>query len=124
MTCPYIVTSNEGTSYCRLAEESVRERDQKIKNLQLEINARTNNLINNFGSALEDKDQQIQILKEALEFYADKGNWVNLVDKPSLIESTDESIVGCASGIYTVRCGGKRARETLAKLNQVKGEGE
>lgn len=30
MTCPYIITSDEGTSYCRLAEESLKRKDAEI----------------------------------------------------------------------------------------------
>jgi hypothetical protein len=31
--CPYVVTSGEGTSYCRLAESSVKARDAEVAEL-------------------------------------------------------------------------------------------
>lgn len=40
MTCPYIVTSDEGTSYCRLAEEAIKRKDLEIAELQAKLDKR------------------------------------------------------------------------------------
>ena len=37
MTCPYISTSDEGTSYCKLAEDSVNVLEEKVKKYKLAL---------------------------------------------------------------------------------------
>lgn len=37
MTCPYISTSDEGTSYCKLAEDSVKALQEKVKKYEMAL---------------------------------------------------------------------------------------
>jgi hypothetical protein len=65
---------------------------------------------------VDEKDQQIQILKEALDKYAEKTNWSH-PDGPG----PDRHFVFIPA-LRTMIAGWNVAREALAKLNQVKGE--
>lgn len=61
---------------------------------------------------------RIENLLEAVEFYEDERNWNGWEIKPEDIYKLDDSSVdGCD-------CGGKKAREALAKDKQLKGENE
>lgn len=68
--------------------------------------------------------EENRILREGLEFYADSYTWVSNSGKMgiNLINKDTEIIPGTHGAIRY--CGGKKARETLNKADQVgKGEG-
>jgi hypothetical protein len=63
---------------------------------------------------LESKDQQIKILKDALEFYADTGNWELVLGHTRW--RSNLKVTDCA----LFNTGGGRARMALKALEQVK----
>ena len=77
--------------HCLFVESSIKE---EIKNLK----------------------EQNKILKEALEFYANGDSWASDADNsPDFYDCIDDDFDKCNEDGYKFQCGGKRAREALAK---------
>lgn len=78
------------------------------------------------------KDEMIKLMEVALEFYADKGSWGEVWVSTGKDENGDdlEGDVGCQIDLEDVDIddndyltfAGKLARQTLAKLNELKKE--
>jgi hypothetical protein len=55
--CPHVVSSDEGTQYCRLGEERISELEDQLRARQIDVNS----------AALSDAHKRIRELEELLD---------------------------------------------------------
>ena len=68
---------------------------------------------------IEKLQEQNKILIEALEFYSNADNWASDADNsPDFYDCIDDDFDKCNEDGYKFQCGGKRAREALAKVEE------
>lgn len=76
---------------------------------------------------IKKQDEQIKIMREVLEFYADLDSWNHLTTESTKYYKIDLSDVGNGdfdngNGTDDDNVGGKRAREALKKIEEMSNE--
>lgn len=73
--------------------------------------------ISSLKKLLEQKDKQIEILKNAVEFYGDLENWSYINQNCKISMKIDQEY----SVNFTSTVAGKRARQALKQFNEMSG---